>query len=66
MNQVEKRLGTEPASRWCAYSLVGECCVFLVDLDGLTTATCSSRISEKLRFAALLEADEPNDGELSS
>lgn len=62
MNKIKSWLRTEPASPWRSHSLVRIRRILLVDLHGLTSATSGRRISHQLRMAALLHAQEPEDG----
>lgn len=59
LNDIEHRLGTEPAGHWRSNSLVCECCILIIDLNGFVTSASSGSICHQLRVAAFLEAYEP-------
>ena len=59
MNNIEQRLRTEPARPRRTHRLISKSCIGVVDLDRRAAAPGRRRISQQLRVAALLEADEP-------
>lgn len=59
MNHIKQRLRAEPARLRRPNSLISERRISIIDLDRRATASGRRRISQQLRVAALLEADEP-------
>ena len=59
MNNIKQRLRTEPARPRRTHRLISKSCIGVVDLDRRAAAPGRRRISQQLRVAALLEADEP-------
>lgn len=59
MNHIKQRLRTEPPRLGRPHRLISKRRVGIIDLDRRPAAARSRRISQQLRVAALLEADEP-------
>lgn len=62
VNHIEQRLRAEVAGDRGADGLVGEHGLLVADLDGLVATATSGRVREKLRLAAAVHGDEPEDG----
>lgn len=59
LNDIEHRLGTEPAGYWRSNSLICERCILVIDLHCFVTSASSSGVCHQLRVTAFFEADEP-------
>jgi hypothetical protein len=64
VNHIKKWFRAEPPSPLRANGLMRKLGIFRVNLNSLTSTPSRSSVGQKLCVAALLEADEPEDGGL--
>lgn len=62
VDQVERRLGVEPARAMTSNSPVGISRLLLGDDDGLLATRSGGGFGHELRMAAFFEGEEPEDG----